>query len=80
MYLLNPEREREKHQCERNINRLPPVCAPTGDKTCSLGTCPDQGLIPVTSWSSRGVKLIFTGGPHQPGSCLQMAECNFGTV
>ena len=28
--------------------------------------------------SSRGVKLIFTGGPHQPCGCLQRAECNLG--
>ena len=33
------ERERERHQ---NINRLPPICAPTGDRTSNLGMCPNQ--------------------------------------
>ena len=27
----------------RNIDRLPPIHAPTGDQTCNLGMCPDQG-------------------------------------
>ena len=29
---------------------------------------------------ARGVRLIFTGGPHQPRGCLQRAECHFRTV
>ena len=29
---------------EGNIYLLPPVCAPTGDQTHSLGMCPDQEL------------------------------------
>ena len=34
------EREIEKSMWERNINQLSHVCAPTGDGTCNLGTCP----------------------------------------
>ena len=34
------ERKGEK---ERNIDRLPPVCAPTGHQTCNLGMGPDLG-------------------------------------
>ena len=34
-------REREISMGERNINQLPPVWAPTGDQTHSLGVCPD---------------------------------------
>ena len=37
------ERERERHQ---NINRLPPICAPTGDRTSNLGMCPNQESSP----------------------------------
>ena len=37
--LLIWERERE-----RNINQLPPYCAPTRDQTYSLGMCPDWNL------------------------------------
>ena len=50
------EKERKKSICERNINQLPSVCAPTGDQTCNLLVCrtalqatepPRQGLCPV---------------------------------
>ena len=37
------ERERER---ERNINQFPLVRTLTGDLTCSLGMCPDQGWNP----------------------------------
>ena len=30
-------REREKHQCEKNINQLPPVRGPIGNQTHNLG-------------------------------------------
>ena len=45
MCLLILERER-KGERERDINQLPPICAPTGDRTCNLSTCPDQGYNP----------------------------------
>ena len=34
-------REGEKHQCERETDWMPLVCAPTGDRTHNLGVCPD---------------------------------------
>ena len=33
--------EREKNQCERDIDWLPLVHAPKGDQICDLGMCPD---------------------------------------
>ena len=44
---------------ERNINQLPPVCAPTGDWTYNLGMCPD--------WESNLQILVY-------GMMLQPAE------
>ena len=26
------------------MDRLPPICTPTGNQTCNLGMCPDQEL------------------------------------
>ena len=40
------DRHRETSMWERNIDWLPPVCAPNGDWTHNLGTCPDQELNP----------------------------------
>ena len=37
---------REKNIKVRNINQLPPICAPTGDQTCNRGGCPDWNLNP----------------------------------
>ena len=39
-------RERETLVWRRNIDRLTPVCTLTGDHTCNLGVCPDQGSNP----------------------------------
>ena len=39
--LIFRERGREK-QRQRNIDQLPPVHAPTGDRTCNSGMCPDR--------------------------------------
>ena len=39
-------RNRETSMLERNINQLPPVCAPTGDQPCNVGMFPDPGLNP----------------------------------
>ena len=43
------ERERKRNINVREIDELPPLKAPTGDPTCSLGMCPDQesNLIPL---------------------------------
>ena len=51
--LRESEREREKKKekkekkktsvWERNIDWLPPICAPTWDQTHNLGMCPDWG-------------------------------------
>ena len=38
-------RERETAMWERNINRMPPIHAPTGYWTHNLGMCPDRKLI-----------------------------------
>ena len=50
MFLLILEsekgREKEKHQCERNINGLPPAQNPTGEATCNLTVCPAQESKP----------------------------------
>ena len=61
--------EREKHQCERNIDWLPPICAPTGDWTCNWGMSPDQELDQQpfsaqndapTNWAMRpGLESIY---------------------
>ena len=40
--------EREKQNVS-NINCLPPVHSPTGDRTSNLGKCPNQGLNPQPS-------------------------------
>ena len=37
------------------------------------------GFLPSFLWG-RGVKLIFTGEPHQHHSCLQKAECDFNSL
>ena len=34
-------RERERHQCEREIDWLPPECTLMGDRTQHRGMCPD---------------------------------------
>ena len=43
---------REGEEGERNIGQLSPVHAPTGDRTCNLGVCPDQesNLPPFGVW------------------------------
>ena len=38
------KRERETPKWKRNMNRLPPVHAPPGDRTCNLGVLPDWEL------------------------------------
>ena len=45
LLILEGER-REKYRCETNINRLPPICTLTGNRTCHLGVCPDWGSNP----------------------------------
>ena len=37
-------RERKRNINVRNINRLPPILALTGDQTHKVGVCPDQEL------------------------------------
>ena len=47
MHLLIVERGRGGgRERERNIDKLPVVCAPTGDQTLNLGMCPDQQSNP----------------------------------
>ena len=36
-------RERGTRMWERNVDWLPPICTPSGDRTCNLGICPEQG-------------------------------------
>ena len=43
---LERERERETSMWKRNINCLPPIHTPTGDRTYDLSMCPDQGSNP----------------------------------
>ena len=38
------ERERDKSMRERNIDQLPLIGSPTGDRTHNLGMCPDREL------------------------------------
>ena len=44
-------RETEKER-ERNIDQLPPICAPARDQTRNLGMCSDQesNLQPFGVW------------------------------
>ena len=44
--LLILERKGGGGKIEKNIDRLPPVCTPTGDGTHNLGMCPDPELNP----------------------------------
>ena len=48
------ERETETSVWERNIHGLPPVHAPTGDRTCNLDICPDweSKLQPFGVWDN----------------------------
>ena len=39
--------QRQKHQRERNIDRQPSSCTPTGVGTRDLGMCPDWGVKPA---------------------------------
>ena len=54
LLLLEREEERERERGremdvkERNIDCLPSVRAPTGDRTHNLGMCPDWGSNPQT--------------------------------
>ena len=56
------ERERETLMWKRDINQLPPICAPNGNQTHSPGMCPDEELNPQpfderkdapTNWSTQ---------------------------
>ena len=38
--------DRQTLMRERNIDRLPPLCALTRDQTCTLDMCPDVELNP----------------------------------
>lgn len=46
MFIDFREGKGEKHRLENNMNPLPPVYAPTRDRTGNLGTCPDGGSNP----------------------------------
>ena len=51
---------------ERNINGLPLVCAPTGDRPCNLEMCPDWETNP------RPCGLLRPTEPRQPGPTLSL--------
>ena len=57
------ERGREILMQERNINRLPLLCASTGYRTYNPGACPNQELNPLLPFS------LWDNGtePHLPG-------------
>ena len=58
------ERERKKHQCERNIDQLPPVQAPIEDPTHSQGTlCPDLEPNPQLSDAWGNAPTNWATGP-----------------
>ena len=42
--------EGRKGERERNINQLPPICAPNGDQTHNPGMCPHREGNPHTFW------------------------------
>ena len=44
MFIDFSESGRETSTWGRNINWLPPICAPTEDQIHNLGTCPDWDL------------------------------------
>ena len=81
---LIPEREewkeREKNQCERNIDWLPPTHAPSGDWTCNPRMCPDQKL----NSQPYGARMMLQPA-EPPGqgtfqfflSCYLEGECAF---
>lgn len=58
------ERERGTSMSERNIHRLSPACAPTGDRTCNLHRYPDWNQ--TCDLLFDGTKLPPTE-PHQAG-------------
>ena len=61
------ERERKREQCERNMDRLPPISAPAGDQTCNLlvyGRCsnplsqPGRGKPEFLSHNAESINAI----------------------
>ena len=50
--------------CERNINWLPLMVAPTRDQALNLGTCPDQELNQLSFALCYDAPLTE---PQQPG-------------
>ena len=61
------KRGREISTWERNIDWLPSIWAPTEDRTCNWGMCPDQELNqqPFNLWNDTQATE-----PHQPGFVL----------
>ena len=67
--------ERETSMWERNSHWLPPICAPTRDRTHKLGMCPDWGSklqpfrvqeVAPNKWATwPGLKLFFFFFKHQ---------------
>ena len=63
------QREGETSMGERNMDRLPPLHAPTRDRTHSLRTCPDRkaklkplgvGDVTPINWATQpGLILVF---------------------
>ena len=72
---------------ERNINWLPSLCTPTGDRTCNPGMCPDlNNNWPDFSFcrttpnplSHASQAPTPAGFPHQPGSHTSWAPTPAG--
>ena len=71
--LTEREKEKESSMWDRNINQLPPLHAPTGIQTHSLGMCPDRGSNPQpwgaqdnapTEPPSQGTILTYLKAPN----------------
>ena len=59
MFIDFRKRERE------NINQLPPICTPTGDRNGNLFKCPDQGSNPqpFSTWDNAPTNWATWLGP-----------------
>ena len=58
------ERGRERKE-ESDIDRFPPVHAPTRDQICNPGMCPDQelNLWPFSLWDNTSINWTTRLGP-----------------
>ena len=59
---MEGEKDGEKHQCERNIDLLPPQCALTGNQTHNLSVF--GTMLQPTEPHQPGLKKVFKNLPE----------------